>query len=62
MLNLLIAILISLGCNVDSTQITSEDQLRAQYGETYEKARDIAETGTYKEEDGGVVIIDVVGD
>ena len=62
MLNLLIAILISLGCNVDSTQITSEDQLRYEYGETYEKAKEIAETGTYKEEEGGVVIIDVVGD
>lgn len=60
MLNLLIAILIALGCNIDSEKITSEDQLRAQYGETYEKAKTIADSGTYKEEEGGGVVINEV--
>jgi len=62
MLDLLIAILIALGCNV-GTDINTEDELRYAVGDNYDKAVEIYDQGLYKEEDGGgILIIQDVGD
>ena len=61
MLDLLIAILIALGCNVNHGSTT--DEIRAENPEAYERALVIQETGNYKETDGGgIVIIEIGGD
>ncbi len=61
MLELLIAILIALGCSVNSG--STADELRASNPEAYEKAVQIQENGNYRTADGGgVVIIEIGGD
>ena len=61
MLELLIAILIALGCNVDRT-LTAEE-LRAQHSQAFAKAETIYQSGQYERTaDGGVVVSTVVGD
>ena len=61
MLNLLIAILIALGCNVKEG--STADEIRAENPEAYERALVIQETGGYKTTDGGgIVIIEIGGD
>lgn len=57
MLDLLIAILISLGCNI--TADTSQEAIQSRYSTEYLKAKEIYETGSYKSTDGGGVVIDV---
>ncbi|MDQ3051407.1 MAG: hypothetical protein M3Q95_11020 [Bacteroidota bacterium] len=59
MLELLIAILIALGYSVDRNATLEEIQKNPV---SYEKAIQIQETGNYKEDDGGVVIIEIGGD
>ena len=60
MLDLLIAILIALGCTVNSG--STAEEIKAQNPEAYEKAIKIQETGNYREVEGGVVIVEIVGD
>lgn len=61
MLNLLIAILIALGCNITSD--TSQQEIETRYAAEYQQAQEIYNNGNYRTTDGGgVVIIDVVGD
>lgn len=61
MLDLLIAILIALGCNVTSD--SSQQEIETRYSAEYQKAKEIYESGSYRVEDGGgVVICDVIGD
>jgi hypothetical protein len=61
MLELLIAILISLGCIVDKG--ASAEEIKAKDPVSYQKAQSIADSGTYQRTaDGGVVIVTVVGD
>ena len=61
MLNLLIAILIALGCNV--SEGSTADEIRTENPEAYERALVIQESGGYKLDDGGgVVIVEVGGD
>ena len=61
MLDLLIAILIALGCNVNSG--SSDAEIRAENPEAYERANIIIENGGYRYDDGGgVVIVETGGD
>ncbi len=61
MLNLLIAILLSLGCDVQIG--ASEADIQDQHSIEYAKAKEIAEHGNYKFQDGGgVVIVEIGGD
>lgn len=61
MLDLLIAILIALGCNVATDW--SQEEIEANYSSEYQKAKEIYETNSYRTGDGGgVVILEVVGD
>ncbi|HMT28264.1 MAG TPA: hypothetical protein PKD91_03185 [Bacteroidia bacterium] len=63
MLNLLIAILIALGCNIQPTTTASEAELQSKYSNEYVKAKEIANTGNYRLNDGGgVVIVEIGGD
>jgi hypothetical protein len=60
MLDLLIAILIALGFTVEGT---TKEEIQARYSKELDKAKEIMETGAYREtEGGGVTIIDVAGD
>ncbi len=59
MLELLIAILIALGYSVDRNATLEEIQKDPS---AYEKAVMIQETGSYKEDGGGVIIIETGGD
>ena len=61
MLNLLIAILISLGCDVQTG--ASEADIQAEHSIEYARAQDIVEKGNYRIQDGGgVVIVETGGD
>lgn len=61
MLELLIAILIALGCSVNSG--STAEELQANDPVAYERALKIQETGNYREADGGgIVIIETGGD
>ena len=61
MLDLLIAILIALGCSVGDAK--SNDELKAKDPVAYERANQIMETGNYKTVDGGgIIIIETGGD
>jgi 7,8-dihydro-6-hydroxymethylpterin-pyrophosphokinase len=51
MLDLLIAILIALGCNIESG--TTADQLNAEYSKELEEAKIIYESGNYRTTDTG---------
>ena len=63
MLNLLIAILIALGCNVQTTTTATEVELQAKYSAEFQRAKDIASQGNYRLNDGGgVVIVETGGD
>ncbi len=57
MLDLLIAILIALGCTV-ATDWTQEE-IEAVYSSEYHKAREIYESGSYRTSEGGGIVIDV---
>lgn len=59
MLDLLIAILIALGCNV--TADTTKEEIDARYSAEYQRALEIADSGSYKKLDGGGVVIWEVG-
>lgn len=60
MLDLLIAILIALGCSVEGK---SSEEIQALNSAELEKAKWIMESGHYRETDGGgVTIVDVIGD
>ncbi len=61
MLDLLIAILIALGCNVQSG--ATAEELQVTNPEAYERAVQIQESGSYREEEGGgIVIVEIGGD
>jgi len=61
MLDLLIAILIALGCSVGDAKSTEE--LKAHDPVAFDRATQIMETGTYKTVDGGgIIIIETGGD
>lgn len=61
MLDLLIAILISLGCNL--TTNSTEAEIQSRYSVEYQKAKEIANNGNYRLNDGGgVVIVETGGD
>ena len=60
MLDLLIAILIALGCNVKDG--STADEIRAENPEAYERALVIQETGNYRTSDGGVIVVEIGGD
>ena len=60
MLDLLIAILISLGC---STTGTTKEEISRQNPEAYERANTIINSGGYRYDDGGgIVIVETGGD
>ena len=59
MIDLLIAILIALGCSPTGK---TADELKAENPAAYERATEIQTAGSYKVSDGGVVIIEIVGD
>lgn len=60
MVDLLIAILISLGCSVSHN--ATEDELRANHASEYDKAVEISHNGEYTFDGGGVVILETGGD
>jgi hypothetical protein len=61
MIDLLIAILISLGFSVQSG--ATADEIKAKDPVAYERATKIMETGSYKETDGGgIIIVETGGD
>ena len=61
MIDLLIAILIALGCSVTSDQ--TEAEIKNLYPDEYQTASKILDEETYKTVDGGgIVIIEGVGD
>ncbi|MBL0341458.1 MAG: hypothetical protein IPP71_11245 [Bacteroidetes bacterium] len=61
MLDLLITILIALGCNVQPG--SSEADIQATYSVEYQRAIEISESGNYRLTDGGgVVIVEIGGD
>jgi hypothetical protein len=60
MVDLLIAILISLGCSVSHN--ASEDELRANHTSEYDKAVEIIHNGDFTYDGGGVVILETGGD
>jgi hypothetical protein len=60
MVELLIAILISLGCYVQSGETL--DEIKARDPQSVEKAYQIYDSGNYKTVDGGVVIDESVTD
>jgi len=61
MLDLLIAILIALGCII--TDDLKQEEIKSRYSTEYQKAEEIYNSGSYKTKDGGgVVILEVVGD
>ncbi len=61
MLELLIAILIALGFNVESG--STEEQIKAENPAAYEQATHIMDNGNYRtQEGGGVVILETGGD
>ena len=59
MIDLLIAILIALGVHFNGT---TEDEIKASNPEGYQKAENIIHTGSYRQTETGVVIIETVGD
>ena len=60
MLDLLIAILIALGCSPTGK---NHDELKAENPAAYERAITIEATGGYRVEDGGgIVIVEIGGD
>ncbi len=59
MLQILIAILIALGCNVNPNQTAEE--IKATNSQEFKKATEIYNSGGYKMEDGGGVVIDQGG-
>ncbi len=61
MLDLLIAILLMLGCDVQNG--ASEADIRDQHAIEYARAQEIIDKGNYRYEDGGgVVIVETGGD
>lgn len=61
MLDLLIAILLMLGCDVQNG--ASEADIQAQHSIEYARAQEIIEKGNYRVQDGGgVVIVEIGGD
>ncbi len=59
MIELLIAILIALGCSPEGQ---TADELRAENPDAYYRATQIQEAGNYRSTDGGVVIVEIGGD
>ena len=59
MIDLLIAILIALGCNVTGS---TTEEIKRENPAAYEKAVYIMETHSYEERETGVVIIETGGD
>lgn len=63
MLDLLIAILIALGCNIQPTTTSTEAELQARYSTEYTRAKEIVNSGNYRTNDGGgIVIVETGGD
>ena len=60
MLELLLAILLALGFNYNSS--LTEAEIREKDPVAYEQALKIQQSGNYKTVDGGVVIVEVGGD
>jgi hypothetical protein len=60
MVDLLIAILISLGCN--ATHDATPEELRDAYGSQYDRAVQIYNSGDFTVSGGGVVIVESGGD
>ncbi|MBK6640927.1 MAG: hypothetical protein IPG39_06615 [Bacteroidetes bacterium] len=60
MVDLLIAILISLGCN--ATSEATPEELRDAYGTRYDRAVEIYNNGEFAGDGGGVVILETGGD
>ncbi|MBL7916012.1 MAG: hypothetical protein JNL49_13335 [Bacteroidia bacterium] len=60
MVDLLIAILISLGCN--ATHDATTEELRDAYGSQYDRAVEIYNSGDFAVTGGGVVIVESGGD
>lgn len=59
-MDLLIAILIALGCTV--SEGASEEDIKADNYDAYVRAVDIRDSGSYERTSGGVVIITEIGD
>jgi hypothetical protein len=61
MLDLLIAILIALGCYVQPGE--TADEFKARNPEAYQKANYIMDSGSYRTDDGGgIIIVETGGD
>ncbi|HEX5002206.1 MAG TPA: hypothetical protein VFW78_06900 [Bacteroidia bacterium] len=60
MIDLLIAILLALGVHVDSG--STEEQIKKDNPDAYNKAETIISTGTYTYTDTGVIIVETGGD